>query len=74
MESTRCVQPIQHHIVTDFLLGAACSALTCKHKIRVEEIYEIHENHFRFLTILQIQRAPLAGTQAMNLDDSTCVD
>jgi Mor family transcriptional regulator len=54
MEPTRRVQPIQHLIVADFLLGAASSALTRKHKISLREIYMILQNRFQSLTISRI--------------------
>jgi Mor family transcriptional regulator len=55
MEPTRLAQPIQNLIVADFLLGAASSVLTRKHKMSLGEIYVILQNHFRALKISRIQ-------------------
>jgi hypothetical protein len=74
MEPTRLVQPIQNLIVANFLLGAASSALTRKHKMSLGEIYVILQNHFRSLTISRIQQSPPPGTQRVDLDDPTCLD
>jgi hypothetical protein len=74
MDPTRLVQPIQNLIVADFLLGAASSALTRKHKMSLGEIYVILQNYFRSLTISRIQQPPRPGAQRIDLDDTTCLD
>jgi hypothetical protein len=74
MEPTRLVQPIQNLIVADFLPRAASSALTCKHKMSMEEIYVILQNHFRSLAISRIQQSPPPSVQRIDLDDPTCLD
>jgi chromosome segregation ATPase len=74
MEPTRLVQPIQNHIISHFLLGAASSALTRKNKMSLGEIYVILQNHFRSLTISRIQQSLSPGAQRIDLDDPTCLD
>jgi hypothetical protein len=74
MEPTRLVQPIQNLIVADFLLGAASSALTRKHKMSLGEIYVILQNLFRSPAISRIQQSPPPGTQRIGLNDPTCPD
>jgi hypothetical protein len=74
MEPTRLAQPIHNLIVADFLLGAASSALTRKHKMSPGEIYVILQNHFRSLTISRIQQSPPPGAQRIDLNDATCLD
>jgi chromosome segregation ATPase len=74
MEPTRLIPPIQNLIVADFLLGAASSALTRKHKMSMGEIYVILQDHFGSMTISRIQQSPAPDTQRTDLDDPTCLD
>jgi septal ring factor EnvC (AmiA/AmiB activator) len=74
MPTIRLVPSIQQSIAADFLPGAFSSTLTSKHKIAMQEIYAILQNHFRSVTISRTQQSPLAGDHGIGIDDLTSVD
>jgi chromosome segregation ATPase len=74
MATIRLVPSIQQSIVADFLLGTSSSTLTSKHKITMQKIYAILQNHFRSVTISRTQQSPLAGAYGIGIDDLASVN